>query len=58
MIAKTKKFDCVEMKHSIQRELLNERRGLSEAEVHRRQDDNIENNLLLRKFLNKNSVKH
>jgi hypothetical protein len=55
MIAKTKKFDCVEMKHRIQRELINERRGLSRSEIHCRQEDAIEKNPMLKKFLHKQS---
>jgi hypothetical protein len=38
---KKKKFDCVQMKHDIQKEILKERRGLSPEEQRRRSEARI-----------------
>jgi hypothetical protein len=52
-VKKGKKFDCVQMKHDIQRQIKKEYAGLSEQEAHRIQMGKVMQNPILGPFYKK-----
>jgi hypothetical protein len=52
-VKKDKKFDCVQMKHDIQRRIRKEYAGLSEQEAHRIQMERVMQNPILGPFYKK-----
>ena len=50
---KDKKFDCVQMKWNIQERIRKEFVGLTELEMHRREEEKVKRNPILGPFLGK-----
>jgi hypothetical protein len=48
-----KKFDCVQMKHEIQKKIMKEMEGLSQEEIDRRTEESIMADPILGPFLRK-----